>query len=402
MKLYILFMGTASVLGFVKSALVATILSAHDFGNYGMTLGAAMFLTMALSFGLIEATIKRFPRLWVERDRTAINAATRRIRMALFSRTAALLPLVVIGAIVLNPRPDLLAWGCVVVLGYAGILGRLESAQILAIGSNSLIARFSLLRSTFAITAATGGAVLFGWRGALIGELFAATATVIQARYSLRPHLSVGPAGPLSKDKLEEDRGLYASALLASAPTMLDRSAIAAASGAAIAGQYGFAMLLAQVGQVVVNIVCQKVGPSIIRSRKITGNGRAGSKMMLLACATVIGVSILTAGGVISAMALGIGADLISKYALSPTIVLIACASGAMSVFVIMEYAVIALDREQEVLRASGVAFLVFAIGLGVTALVRGPVEYYLLTGLLARAAQSIWLLVACRERLVA
>lgn len=394
MKLYLLVMAAASVFGFLKAVAVANIVSIDGFGNYASVLGAAMFLTMALSLGEIEATIKRFPRLWVDEKRGDIQQQSRRIGRSMLIRSVTILAVLSAGALVLGQQNQLPAVTMIVALGFAGILVRLESAQVLAVGNSGLIARFSLARATFAIIAASAGAAMFGWHGAIGGEIVAAAATIIQAKLSLRPFLGAKnrvPNGAVGA--LNRDTHLYAAALFSSAPAMLDRGIVATTAGLAIAGQYGFAMIIAQVGQVMANIIGQRVGPGIIRQRKREPNNpTAGLAGMFKACGVIVALSIVASAAFLLVSHTGLGAGLAEKYQITSLTTLLAGVLGGTSVLVVIEYAVIAADRERDVLVGSAVALAIFGVGFAAVAAMGGGVDAFVSVACLARLIQVGWL----------
>ena len=72
----------ASLDGSGQPVVLAKLLPAAAFGNYVMVIGGSALLTMVLPFGLIEGTIKRFPRLWVDGAKAEMLAESRHIALA--------------------------------------------------------------------------------------------------------------------------------------------------------------------------------------------------------------------------------------------------------------------------------------------------------------------------------
>jgi O-antigen/teichoic acid export membrane protein len=383
-RTFFFWMAFAAALGFAKVVVLAKLLPSADFGNYVMVLGASALLTMVLPFGLIEGTIKRFPRLWVDGAKGEMRAESRHIALAVLVPTGGLVAL-------LLPvwwfRPDIVV-PCLlgVVLGYVGILARVESALIQAIGAPRLLGQFSVFRAVTALALALLGGWLGDWRGAIAGEVVAALLSVLQAKIALRPHLG-HPSGVRLPASRVRDRGLYLSAVLTSATTMADRGIINLLSGAALAGSYGFVMILPQAGQVVTNIIGQRVGPGLIRSQKRTG--RLDAAQLLKAAALVVGAALALT---VAALAMSLfGEDLLVKYRVGAVAIILAGFICASYFHVILEYALISLNRERSVLVAGLSAFVVFATGF---LLAQGLIGY-LLAALATRLVQTLWLLAA-------
>ena len=70
---YLVIMSAAAMLALIRGFVVAGILDVASFGLYAAILATGMFSSAFVSFGEIERTIKRFPRLWlVEHHRYSV------------------------------------------------------------------------------------------------------------------------------------------------------------------------------------------------------------------------------------------------------------------------------------------------------------------------------------------
>lgn len=389
---FLFWMFLASGLGFAKVGALAHILTQADFGNYAMAVGAAMLLTMLLSVGLIEGTIKRFPRLWVDGDRSAMVADTRAISLTLLKRVV-LLSLGLTAIVLMlgrmdDAKPLLLG----VLMGYAGILARLSSTLILAIGSGPLLRDFTVYRAVFALAAALGGGALMGWIGAMIGEVIALFATVLHAHYLLKPYLANANGASHMNSEGTANGQLYVASVLTAGSMMLDRLLVNFASGAAMAGSYAFAMILAQIGQLMTNIIGQRVGPAIIRLARRTGSPRSGIDLLMRTAIGMAAVSLAIIVAAIIASRIDPIAGMIGKYQVGDRSIMITGAICFFYLYVILEYALIAYDRERDVLSASLASSTVFGAAIAIAWGAGGKLDYYLLAALATRATQTLWL----------
>ncbi len=111
-----------------------------------------------------------------------------------------------------------------------------------------------------------------GWQGAIAGEALAGLLALLAARLGIRQAFAGAPSQPAARqlgsttvDRAGGNR-LYWATLSSSSTSLGDRALINALSGPAIAGTYGVLALIFQIGQLLVNILSQRVGPLIIKA----------------------------------------------------------------------------------------------------------------------------------------
>lgn len=398
MPAFMFWMLIASGLGLTKMVLIAKILQPGDFGNYAMLMSGSMLLTMVLSFGLIEGTIKRFPRLWVDSAISQIKADIRDIAVAVTRRSVILGGITLLALMILG-RIDLglpILFG--ILLGFTGLLVRLVSSVQLAIGDIKLLAKFSVFRSAAAFAIAALGAWQFGWVGAVSGELIALGLTVAQGAMAVSPRLGGGGGTVPVMEPTISDHRLYIGSVLTSGTMMADRGLINIVSGPAAAGSYGFIMILTQMGQIVLNIMAQKIGPEIIRDAKVKGSTSGAFHVIIRTAAVTILIAIAGTVTALMLQDLPAVAPLVEKYSVSSTSIILAGTICVFYLYVLLEYVLIAANREGSVVNASCAAALMFAIGFTVASAYGGLVEYYMAAALATRVVQTIWLAVALRK----
>lgn len=157
MRSFFAWMIFASGLGFLKLLSAAHLLNTADFGHYTTVLGGGMLASSLLSVGLVEGTIKLYPRLWQAGRPEGIrtdSAATGRRLAARFAVASTLLcgsaSLMDLGY---GPLPFLLGAG--VGLGTAFLA--LQASMIRAVDSASLLQTFSVRRAVVILLAVCMG-----------------------------------------------------------------------------------------------------------------------------------------------------------------------------------------------------------------------------------------------------
>ena len=272
MPAFIIYMAGAAGIGLFKVLLVAGILPKEMFGNYVAIASGAMLLTMVMSAGLIEGTIKRFPRLWSENKADQIVTDVFSILSKVVLRTTVISAIAAIGML-LSGRIDLLIVILPgVFLGGAGLVIRLLSSAQLAIGSLNLLITFSMFRALVTFLFVVIGAWAFGFFGAVFGEVAAVIAVITQAWMGLKRYLVWKNSASKLSPSDRPDYRLYIGSVMTSGTMLADRPLVNLLSGSALAGSYGFAMITAQISQMLINIISQKLGPAFIKATQDKGN----------------------------------------------------------------------------------------------------------------------------------
>jgi len=398
MSAYFFWMMLASALGFGKMLALAQILHPADFGAYVSLFGLASLSGMVLSFGQVEGTIKHFPRLWATGAKADIPRHATRIALSQCARFAMLGVAVAILAATVDIGVSPLTALVTVSLGLGTSLLSLLASIFRASDNVVALQNFTVMRSVLTLSVSCIGALLFGWQGALAGDVVAAALAIIIATVQIRSlsrdeaHHEVIPASTI---EVNGGGRLYVANVLSSSMSLVDRSMVNAALGAATAGTYGVIGLLYQVGQLTMGILSQRMGPLIIRAKFIGSDNVSGLAIFRRAAA---GQAILTAGlvlGLLGLQWLGWPAGFFGKYNLSVLAILLAGAVCLMQVFQLLEFVLIAKDLERSVLTASGASSIAFFSLAGLAWAFQSPLESFVAAMLVARTLQVTLLLLA-------
>lgn len=384
MPVYFIMMGAAAAFGFAKLLVLALVMPAAQFGSYAGAAGAATVVSALLSFGLLEGTIKRFPRYWADGETGMLVGASKWMSLHVTKLTLAGSLLAVPAGYLIAGMDGVVFTVLAVPLALITLIGRVVSALNLSIGDAGLIWRYSFIRSISAFVLVPLGGYFFGWIGALVGEIAAMALIMVQGTWSLRHRLPFG-AEPV---KAPADYNLYTSALLVNIIGSGDRAVVAALAGPAIAGAYAFALMFAQIGQVVVNILAQKTGPQIIKVQRAGASLRPTLRLLSLPATAIVGTSLALLAVAFVGVNFEVGNALLAKYDIDLLDVGIACFISITFLCVVLEYAVVAIDRERVVTLAAWSAAVVLVIGAG-TAWTQGAAATgYLLAMAIAKSIQ--------------
>lgn len=357
-------MGASAALSLIRGFIVAAILTPSAYAIYSSIVGLGGFIANGLSFGLIENTVKKFPRFVLNGQYTEMINEARRASRWLCIRAVALVSLASICYLIFDHD----SWKS---LGIATLLAIGASlASLLASIQRSLFNITALAKGTFAKAVASALVIsLFAWfaglNGALIGEslaaiigiglsLWFARATISKHRINAQAnnHISI----ETSKLDIHKNTGvsIFISYTLLSVPFYLDKILINHVYGENLGANYAFMCLLLTVAVVAINIIAQKVGPNIIAMRKIECSKKIiiqyGMKWSLIG---IIGWAIF-----IIIYLLGKHLDFLpvrlEKYHLNMEMITGLFLLGALQFSSILEFILLAFDRERK--------FLIWAI----------------------------------------
>lgn len=395
---YFFWMMLASALGFGKMLVLAQVLHPADFGAYVSLFGLAALSGMVLSFGQVEGTIKHFPRLWATGAKADIPRHATRIALSQCGRFTLLGIAVAVLAILVDIGVSPLTAVMTVALGLVTSLLSLLASIFRASDNVAALQNFTVTRSILALSVSCLGALLFGWQGALAGDVAAAALAIGIATLQIRS-LSRAEANddtlPPSTIAVDGGGRLYIANVLSSSMSLVDRSMVNAALGAATAGAYGVVGLLYQVGQLTMGILSQRMGPLIIRAKFIGSDNvsglaicrRAATGQAILASALVVGM--------LGLRWLGWPVGFFEKYDISVLAILLAGGVCVMQIFQLLEFVLIAKDLERSVLTASGASSIAFFSLAGLAWAFQSPLESFVAAILVARTLQVALLLHA-------
>ncbi len=386
----------ASVLGVFKFLALAYTMPAQDFGQYVSYFGIATFASLLVSFGLTEKTVKEYPRQWVSgqhqliiKDAAAIsrNLALRFLFLGVMS-----LAFSFFGLIPIEPLAVILA----TLLGLSTGLLALVASLYRAVGSKITLKNFTLLRSSLTVCFALPAGSLLGWQGAIGGDIVGSLLVIIFAIWQIpRLYRNESPDFPTAGVAVSSESGHYKIyfANLAVAPqSMLDRAWISNAIGPASAGSFGLIMLIPQAVQLLGNVVVQHIGPLIIKLVHLKELGADRQSTVRFNALILAIFSIALTMAVLLAKRASYFDYLFTKFEISDISLILAGAIACGQIYGLIEFHLIARDRENDVLVASLVSGLIFILSFAAASAAQAGVEWFLAGACLARWGQ-VWLL---------
>lgn len=397
MTSFLFWMLVAAGLGFLKAIVLAQTMVPLEYGHYVTILGGALLAGAILSFGAVEVTAKLYPRLWVDERRPEIRDHAARLMRRLGARFLLATGVVALAAHVVDIGYSPFIYMCAGLLGLLSLFLSVVAALVRAVGQDSLLQRFTLTRAgiSFVLTCVAGWK--WGGVGAILGEAVAAGLSLLLARWSVFARFS-GEAAP-DAPKIEETGGgnLYLSRLLTSSTELSDRGLVNAALGAATAGSYGVLALVFQAGQLLANIMAQRIGPSVVKMAHSGYGARAGlvamKEVALLMFMVSVGILVMIGGLKYS----GMFDSFFGKYDIGYGHILLASGISFFQIYNILMFVLIAEDRERQVLWASLASAIFFYAAYAWGAVQRLDLYWFLASILMSKVVLSLALLVFMR-----
>ncbi len=408
MKRFVFWMLFASGLGFIKLIILAYIMPVREYGQYVAYFGVATVAGSLLSMGLIEKTIKAYPRQWVTGQPKAILNDATRIFYLITRRFLIAFILLLISAYFQFVPVSISSIILTVLLGLCTSLLALLGSLFRAAGSPNALQNFNLRRSfaTLCVVLPAGG--LLGWQGALAGEIGANLVGIcIGVRLLKSQYQEVrffSEAAPSIADTAvinESDRGhfqLYFSNLAVMVVTMLDKAWIGASLGPAQVGCYGIVMLIPQMVQLVTNTVVQHIGPRIIKLAHLNNKKITRVDSVRFQAGVLAVFSFVLVFCAVIAKRIPYFDHLFEKFEITDFSLLIAGLIGAGQICSVLEFHLIAYNRERDVLIASVACFFIFIILFSILSLNDAGIEWFIAAMSVSRAGQIWWLKTAYRR----
>lgn len=386
----------ASVMGLLKLLLLAYLMPTYEYGQYVTYFGVATFFSVLLSFGLVEKTIKDYPRRWASGQRREIFVDSFEIgrkiifRCVFFGIFATIISL--LGFIPLAPLSVLAVISLALCSSILALIGSLYRAC----GDKIALQGFTLCRSLLAISFSVLFGALWGWSGAfcgdIIGNLVGIAIAAIQLRHMYLSEYLVPAPTQLIK---HEDSGhfkIYIANLMLAPQSMLDRSWVSTSIGSATAGTYSIVMLIPQCIQLLSNVVVQYVGPLVIKSvhlQEATIDSKSSVKFNLVVLAVCSLVLTLFA---ILVKRLPNLNHIFNKYEISDISLLLVGLVACGQIYSLIEFHLIARNREHDILVASIISSVVFLFVFAVASFCKASVDWFIFGIGLARLSQVYFL----------
>jgi O-antigen/teichoic acid export membrane protein len=391
-------MTAATLLGFLKIAALAWLLSPADLGLYLTGLGVAAALGVAMTFGEVERTYTLYPTYVAQGGTASILGDVIWMTKRLCFRFA-----VVAGVATIIAQFANLGWltwvnvMIITILGLGTLLQSLLASIARAIDARKLLPIVNFLRGgTTLIAAITAYGAGVEWKGILAIEGGAlCTFFLIFIWYFKRHYGAIGDASLAQPQDRLAKRGqkIWIAALITSAIPSGGRTAVLLLSGAATAGAFGVLMVVVQSGQMVAGALSQKMAASLVRD-EVRPHERVGflktfAPPVLFLWILALGVFVICA----SSFAVPTGRIFWDKYGIGlPHLALAALQIGS-SIYLMLHFAFMAKAKEEDLLKAGVLAVSVFFSGLWLAGVFDLGLTGYLLASLCADVAHTIFLL---------
>lgn len=396
---YLALMAAGAVVSLVRGFVVATLLPTRDFAVYAMAVATGALLANFLSFGLIEGTVKQFPRLVIAGG--AGNLLDIADRGARTLAIRALLGLPMLGAVMFlvdSSRPLLFLAVAGVSFG-AAWLNLLASVQRATLNVLN-VALANGVRAILYLALASLGAVLFGLAGAVAGEITGALLGALVSREIFKatlrrlayPQSASGTGVPA-----EAGVAVFLAYSALAVPLYLDRVYVASVFGIQDAATYAVLALFASGATVFVNIVAQKVGPQIIASERA---GISLSGLLALATRWSVVVAVIWAAAIAAVQWASSAGWLafLAKYQLAPQMFWAVLALGCVQVASIFEFILLARDLEGDFLRLATGYILMVCVVSGIVAWKSLPLLSFIYLLAFTKLAYLLAMLVILRS----
>lgn len=372
---YIGALAAVSSLSMLRILVVAGGMSKLDFAEYAAVVALGSYLGGILSFGKVEATIKSFPRFAAAGQIALIRRETRALMLILARRSLIIsLPLIGLGYL-FSARPIItLGVGVLYAFG-VGCFAILASAQR-AFSQPTLLLVGTAFRTVCAFAVVTILVVFTDiplW--VLLGVeclTMVASSLISESVIFKKAGLLTAAEQPIDQKSVTAtgfaDSGLtifFAFTLIA-APSYLDRFFVNLIFDTNDAARYAIIAVFLLAISLLVNTICQRVGPDII---KMVSNMTIRRVIINYVCIWSI-ISIFIWGIFIVTVSLaykfGIIPYALLKYDITSSDLLAIFFLGATSVSSIFEFYIMAVDKERQWLQMIflyvSTVFLVFLV----------------------------------------
>lgn len=383
----------ASGFGLLKLVVLAYLLDPAEYGGYVALFGAATLSAALMSFGLIEETIKKYPRKWADGERKSIISDSKGRGKVLVLRFVLLLGVLIPIALIANHSTKIIEIVFFCTIGVGSALLSLVASLFRATGSKKALQRFSLWRSGFAFGLATAFGTLWGFHGALVGESIAALLSISLSFVTLRKLYYNDQHDAGQSDQSDEratgHRKLYIANTFTASTTMADRSIVAFALGPVSAGTYGVIMILPQISQMLVNVVSQYIGPYVIKlvHKGDMDTSKSSSLIyqtcLLAALVSVIGFTLFALSELESV------SSFFEKYSLTGAFLVLACILSVAQIAALIEFHLIARDAEHLVFKCSIMANSMFFFTFAICSQRQLDVEYFIASAATAKLVHA-------------
>lgn len=392
---FFILMKLGVVFSFLKMMYVAAFASVNVFSEYALFLSLAYFLGYGLSLGIVEGSVKAFPRLVAENDIKQVYFLAKKVILRLFANS--LLLFLFLAALSSVLQISLFQAFILVILALVGAITSLVASVHRAIDQPTKMAlgNFSRAFITFVFVVAVSfysNFVSF----ILIAEVFGGVAgALISARlagvklYTIRPRIE--PSQSMAMDQNNWgglDKGgrfVAIGYLLNSVPFYLDKWMANFLLSESESTVYIYAATLLTVAVVIMNTLSQLVGARLIKLVQLKSSRLASRHALNWIIAGVITWGLLVIGYYFLSE-WQLLPDSLSKYKLSLELLFLLFVLGALYSSQLFEFLVIGLDLESRFFQASMTHILLLALLLTAVFVRDGGITGLMLALIVSRA----------------
>lgn len=398
-------MAAASAVSIVKMAVLASLFSPSDFARYASLFAIAGLASSLLSFGLVEATAKRYTRLIAFGRHGETSFELRAVLRTLCLRSGVALILIIPVAAVIKGTAGTLALFSILLFSLSANLFSLTGSVLRGLDRLAVLGASSLARVLLATGVVSAFGVAFGWQAGIVSEaMTSAVLGFLMACYSmslLRQALAPKSRSGLRTEEIstkQDGLWLFFASLLALVPMSLDRWWILAFDAPGIAASYAFCAIWFGGAYTVSSIYIQKFGPEIIRSQALGATGRSVIRMALKHTA---GLTLFVVIGTIASL---IAVRFVFfdvywlKYGLSVPTALLLLAGAAAQCTPIFDWTLISLNGERCVLIGATIFTVVTSSMFMATSMLEWGLNGYLVAFLSGRLVQFVGQVYGVRQ----
>lgn len=388
----------ASGLSFVRFFLAAAILNPDNFLIFSIFFSVGSLYSTFLSYGLIEGTIKQFPRLIIDGKRDIVVKKSKNIFKQIFIRAVATLLAVYIFNLFLEInflRYLMLGvifsfFNCCILL-VASIQRSLFNPTNMGFGH--------LIRSIISLVLLISFTNLFGLYGAMIAEIigaligFIASMAIVTKTKSDLTYSNNQQENDLSNSDALGARNLFFSYLILSIPIYLDRSIASVLLTNIEAASYAFLAIFLSASTILINTLSQKLGPEIIFMIKEQFKiniifKKVISNVLPLAFIWFLAVLLFFLG-----FQFNLVPQITSKYVVNPYEIFLIGVIGCTFVTAIFDFALIGFNKEDIFLKICISYIFLYTLSLSIFMNISPSLSSFLMSILVARLTYSFLIL---------
>lgn len=363
-RIFFILMALSSALALLRGFALAGLLTVDGFGRYAMLFAIGTFGASLLSFGMIERSYKRFPRLCADGHLAIALSEADKIVRKLGGR-AMIVALACLAVLSLAGQAEwLLASIIAVAVAFSAAVQSAYVSLQRADGALTAIGIASFGRAAITLVFGACGAFFLGWNGALLGEISGGllggwiSRSYIKTNCDMACDAAESALGEASIALEQKELWTFAGFLGAAVPLYLDRTFVTMLLGHEATGTYALLMLFVMGVYTATAIVSQKVGPDLVRMQQIGVSGALQLRVLSQWCA---GLSLLGATGMLVVGWTLIDGPLQSyalRYDLHWPLLCAASLLAALQISHLLEWMLLSHDAERSVFIATVVLLL--------------------------------------------